>query len=158
MNIHKLIVDAYGEHPVDNTFILIMALSFMFVGVIFLLVFFVVKASYGNKLRNCTCEVIGQLIESVRRNDIGTRDFHRDFCYYPVVEYIINGTTYKTMWNYGRTKKLLPGPVNIKYNPNKPEQFYIVGFKAPVVLYNSMLAAAISCFGVGITVLCILCI
>ena len=136
---------------VNNSVIVLFAAVFFIVGIIFGCVYLILKSSYNKKLRECDSEVWGMLIGAFRRNQMWRYSVeNRDFCNYPVVEYTVNGKSYRCMWNYGMTNKIKPGPVLIRYNLHNPNRFYIVAFNTPRLLHRAMLIAAISCLCVGL--------
>lgn len=137
-----------------NILIIGMLCVYFLVGCIFLAIYIGTKTSQNRKLKACTMSVDGYLLRSSHRDYAAHKyGINRDFNYYPVIQYFVNGVEYVKSWNYGRTKQWTPGPVIVKYNPDNPNDYYLEGFDLPKTFRRAMLAASFGCFAVGLLML-----
>ena len=113
----------------DGTF---MSIIIIFMGIIALI-------SYFNKVKNYTLHTRGKVVEIVEKI---TWDRHRDgspdkdYSYYPVVEYEIDGQTYveQSLSTCQPRSYQIGQEIDIICNPNEPHKFYLQGDKTSLVV------------------------
>lgn len=89
----------------------------------------------GNEVaERCTQETVGTVVELVEESDIS--DTTIDYSYYPVVQYNVGDQqfTKKYTTGSGTPAYYVDQQIDIKYDPNKPEDYIIVGDKSSNVL------------------------
>jgi hypothetical protein len=83
----------------------------------------------------CTAHTTAQVIEMKREEEIkietdddGNTTKRTSVSYYPIFQYMVNGNNIEVRSSVGtgRPRFIEGQAVNVLYNPNKPEQFYVV--------------------------------
>lgn len=111
---------------------LFMSVILIFMGVIALI-------SYFNKVKNYTLHTKGRIVEIIEkvtfdRHQDGSPD--KDYSYYPVVEYEIDGQTFveRSLSNCQPRSYQIGQEVDIICNHNEPNKFYLQGDKTALVV------------------------
>lgn len=102
------------------------------IGLVFIVLGFVVSRFVKAKKSRCTASASG-IVSDVRRQRSADDDGR--YSYHPVYEYTANGQVIKREGNvYSKNRKKYQAgqPAQIMYNPEKPEEFYVVGAKKQV--------------------------
>ena len=89
--------------------------------------------------------------------NIVTKNSSEGLSFHPVYEYVVGGTTYSNMGAYISHRVPEKGStIEIKYNPDKPKQSYIVGYDIKVYRILSILFGIIGmipilvCIGIAV--------
>ena len=110
-------------------FIAIFSGIFCGIGLIFLMVSWIITAVIADRKKNCTSKAVGTVTDLVRSTNYHDRNSHaRGF--HPVVQYTTDkGETLSVTSAVSTSppKYRIGDTVHVKYDPNKPEKFYIDG-------------------------------
>ncbi len=110
-------------------FIAIFSGIFCGIGLIFLMVSWIITAVIADRKKNCTSKAVGTVTDLVRSTNYHDRNSHaRGF--HPVVQYTTDKGETLSVTSAVSTnppKYKVGDIVNVKYDPNKPQKFYIDG-------------------------------
>ena len=109
----------------------------LLLGIIFLTVGIVVTKKIKNKEINCTSKTVGKVIDIVkRRYGSGMDNYDYSYSWHPVFEYKIGELTYTKESVYGNSqpKYAVGQDVEIYYNPENHNEFYVGGDKTSKTL------------------------
>lgn len=141
----------------DKTlFIVIFGSVFCGLGLVFSLVALGIKGSLKNKLKNCTSQTSGTIID-LKRHSSGSSGNHQT-SYHPVIQFVTeNGKTIVKESSFGGSKTRYQIGQNIKlfYNPDNPDEFYMPDDNIPKILtlVFSLVGIGMILLGVIISVL-----
>ena len=128
-----------------------LALTLCGLGAGFLIPSFILAWIDIRKRRYCTATATAVVVNIVTKNSENGLSFH------PVYEYVVGGTTYSNMGAYISHRVPEKGSViEIKYNPDKPKQSYIVGYDTKVYRTLSVIFGIIGmipilvCIGIAV--------
>lgn len=116
-----------------NLFSIILDIGIFLLGVMFIILSIYLKDKANRLINNCTASCNGVLIETsekmrkYRDEDGFTR---QEKYYFPIYEFEVDGKKYKvsdTVGNFSHDNIEIGKIVEIKYNPNNPEQCYKKG-------------------------------
>ena len=116
-----------------NVFSIIWICGFCFGGIIFIAISVYLRRKANNLIKKCTSNCKGILNEMskelrVYRDDDGHK--HKKIFYFPIYEFEVNGKKYKikdTTGYDGQENLKIGKSVEIKYNPENPEECYKEG-------------------------------
>ena len=117
------------------------------VGVAFLSVALILRRVNRNKMQRCTRTAAGTVVEVVyRRRGNGERG-----AYHPVVEYAVDGEIFRMHSGARHNPPQYQGgeSVNVHYDPEQPEYFYIGDNGTAHVLEKVFLLAGLVCILLG---------
>ena len=129
-------------------FIAIFSGIWCFLGMVFLGVSWIISSVRANKEETCTSKAIGTVADLVRGG-------YRSGCLYPVVGYTTaRGEDLKVRSNIGTNppRYAVGQTVHIRYDPNKPEKFYIDGDSTANLLKKIFFFVGIGMITVGLIV------
>ena len=115
----------------EDKFLLITIFLSVFcgIGVIFLMVAWIIASVMADRKKNCTAKAVGTVTDLVRSTNYHDRNSHaRGF--HPVVQYTTDKGETLSVTSAVSTnppKYKVGDIVNVKYDPNKPQKFYIDG-------------------------------
>ena len=103
-----------------------------FVGLVFFIIGAAMRASRKRKEENCTSQTYGKVVDLVRRESHDS-DGGYSSSWHPVFEYRIGGMTFVKESNFGssQAKFAIGQDVEIYYNPDNYNEFYVPGEKLP---------------------------
>ena len=110
-------------------FIAIFSGAFCGIGLIFLMVSWIITAVVADKKKNCTSKAVGTVTDLVRSTNYYDRN-HSIRGFHPVVQYTTEKGETLSITSAVSTnppKYKVGDIVNVKYDPNKPQKFYIDG-------------------------------
>lgn len=131
-------------------FIAIFSGAFCGIGLIFLMVSWIITAVVADKKKNCTSKAVGTVTDLVRSTNYYDRN-HSIRGFHPVVQYTTEKGETLSITSAVSTsppKYKVGDIVNVKYDPNKPEKFYIDGDNTINIVKIVFL-----CVGLGLIVL-----
>ena len=96
-------------------------------GVFFIIVGIAVLLFQNNKKNKCTETTTATVVDLIRKK---TSSSHRTFA--PVFEYNVNGQTVRVTSSYStrHIKHNIEDKVELKYNPNNVNEFYVPGYNS----------------------------
>lgn len=93
-------------------------------GIAFWIPAFILGMISGNKMRKCTADATATVVRINVRNS-----GDNGLSYHPVYEYYAGGSYYTSEGAYiSRRVPPVGAKIQIKYNPDKPKQSYILGY------------------------------
>ena len=103
-------------------------LLLILVGILFVAVGIYLFATGQGLAKRCTEETKGTVVE-IKREESTDADGDTSYSYYPVIEYKAGEKTLTKKSNLGtsQSKYRINDKIDIKYNPNKVEEFIIKG-------------------------------
>ncbi len=105
-------------------------------GIIFAVIGLLLIIMFFRKKKNCTSVTKGTVVDiDVERNY--DREHDRSYSVeFPIYEYTVDGQTYteKATSSSGNSKYRIGDEVDIYYNPIKPDEFYVSGENAEIIL------------------------
>ena len=115
---------------------------FLIVGVIFVTAGIIVMKQGDSLKKRCTEETVGTVVELIRERDSDSTTDHT-YTYFPVIEYKVGDQTISQKSRSGQNppKYQVGQQVEIYYNPNNVEEYFIKGDLTPKF------------FGIGFTAL-----
>lgn len=105
------------------TILLVVGISVIVMGTIFLIISLVFKSRNDKLYLNCTMSTLG-VFDDIKCMSIGMNDV---YSYFPVYCYQVNGLIYKCQGTKGVGKDIYVDRNNvvIYYNPNNPNEYFI---------------------------------
>lgn len=114
-------------------------------GIIFLTVSFLVFCIENKKQKRCSAKTVGRIVNYryVKTTSIDDTDSHG--LWYPVFEYFVNGVVIRKQSNFGKDRKTfeIGAPVQIFYDPDNPETYYIGEIRDAHIIFVSFLFVGI---------------
>lgn len=128
----------------DRMAFLIASLTFLFVGLVFILVPFFMVRYRKKKAEKCDGLTTATVVEYIcyRGNDGNT--------YAPVYSYLVNGTEYRktSFYSFSGRKHAIGDKLELRYNSEKPDMFYVEDEQFVVKLVSVILCVV----GIGMII------
>ena len=134
-------------------FIAIFSGVWALIGIVFFIIGTSIRRNRKKKERICTSQTYGKVVDLVRRESRDS-DGNYSASWHPVFEYHIGGSTFLKESNFGRSQaKFAIGQiVDIYYDPENPNQFYVPEETLPNTLGTIFAAVGIVAILVAVTV------
>lgn len=127
----------------------------LLIGILFLCIGLGIKKNKKNKIKNCTAVTKGKVVNIVKRSyGEGNIDEATTSMFHPVIEYSVNNEKYVKTHAFGAVpaKYEVGQEVEIHYNPDDCEKYYIEGEKIQKTLGTVFTIAGSIIIVVGILV------
>ncbi|MCH5316255.1 MAG: DUF3592 domain-containing protein [Eubacterium sp.] len=127
---------------------------FIVVGVVFIIAGIIVMIQGNISEQRCTEKTTGTVVELVIEKST-TSNHRTSYIYFPVIEYQVGDRTISKKSNSGQNppKYKVGQQVEIYYNPNNVEEYYIKGESAPKFIGILFVVLGSIAVAVGVTVL-----
>ena len=140
----------------EDKILLVSVVSGIFcgIGIIFLMVASIITGVVADKKKNCTSKAVGTVTDLVKSTtsydkEHSVREFH------PVVQYMTEKGESLSITSPVSTsppKYKVGDIVNVRYDPNKPEKFYIYGDNTINIVKTVFLCVGLGLMAIGIVV------
>ena len=112
------------------------SMLFLLVGIIFIVAGIIVMKQGDSLKQRCSEEAIGTVVEVICESDYSTTENTYTYTYYPVIEYQVGDRMLSQKSRSGQDppKYKVGDQVEIYYNPNNVEEYFIKGDSTPKYL------------------------
>ena len=109
---------------------------FLLVGIVFIVVGVLVMIQGDSLKQRCTEQALGTVVEVICESSYSTIEETYTYTYYPVIEFQVGDRTISQKSSFGQDppKYTVGQQVEIYYNPNNVEEYFIKGDSTPQYL------------------------
>ncbi len=121
------------------------------IGILFAGVGLFLLRSNSQKMKRCTVEVPGKVVNIVEEREYEEGSYH--YTYFPVISYQAEGQTIESQYTtgFGNKNKFVVGQsITILYNPNQVSEYVIQGEKSNSIMGIAFLVGGILVFAIGV--------
>lgn len=105
--------------------------AYLLVGIVIVLIG-ILSIRKGSHTKNrCTASASAVIVEvQAEKDEAGSENTHKKYTYTPIYEFVVNGNTIRKnggVYSHNKREFNVGDTVEVKYNPDKPEEFLVNG-------------------------------
>lgn len=105
--------------------------AYLLVGIVIVLLGFLSIRKGSQKKNRCTASASAVIVDvQAEKDEAGSENTHKKFTYTPIYEFVVNGNTIRKnggIYSHNKREFNVGDTVEVKYNPDKPEEFLVNG-------------------------------